>query len=76
MELFQLLIIYLREHRISVSVAVEVAMVSVLREVIVHEVLKTDWIQLLAVGTFLLVLGCLLLIRAWSLLKQLPAFSR
>ena len=42
-ELFWLLIIYLQEHEISIGVAVEVSIVSVLREVIVHGVLETDW---------------------------------
>ena len=35
-EMFRLLIIYLQEHEISIGVAVEVSVVSVLREVIVH----------------------------------------
>jgi uncharacterized membrane protein (DUF373 family) len=34
-ELFRLLIIYLQEHRVSIGVAVEVSIVSVLREIIV-----------------------------------------
>lgn len=33
-ELFRLLIIYLKEHRVSIGVAVEVSIVSVLREII------------------------------------------
>lgn len=64
-ELFRLLIIYLQEQRISVGVAVEVSIVSVLREVIIREVLEIPWQQILAVCAFLLVLGALLLIRAW-----------
>lgn len=36
-ELFRLLIIYLQEQRVSIGVAVEVSIVSVLREVIVRE---------------------------------------
>lgn len=36
-ELFRLLIIYLQEQRVSIGVAVEVSIVSVLREVIVGE---------------------------------------
>ena len=40
-ELFRLLIIYLKEHRISIGVAVEVSIVSVLREIIVRGVLET-----------------------------------
>jgi uncharacterized membrane protein (DUF373 family) len=64
-ELFRLLIIYLQEHRVSIGVAVEVSIVSVLREVIVSGVLETPWVQILVTGSFLLVLACLLLVRAW-----------
>jgi uncharacterized membrane protein (DUF373 family) len=64
-ELFRLLIIYLKEQRISVGVAVEVSIVSVLREVIIRGALEIPWQQILAVCAFLLVLGGLLLIRAW-----------
>ncbi len=35
MEVYRLLIFYLREHRISVALAVEVALVSTLREVMI-----------------------------------------
>ena len=64
-ELFRLLIIYLQEHRVSIGVAVEVSIVSVLREIIVRGVLDTPWTQVLASCSFLLVLGGLLVIRAW-----------
>jgi uncharacterized membrane protein (DUF373 family) len=64
-ELFRLLIIYLQEHRVSIGVAVEVSIVSVLREVIVSGVLETPWVQILVTGSFLLVLAFLLLVRAW-----------
>ena len=64
-ELFRLLIIYLEEQRVSIGVAVEVAMVSVLREVIVKGVLETNWSQVLATCAFLLVLGLLLVLRVW-----------
>jgi uncharacterized membrane protein (DUF373 family) len=40
-ELFRLLIIYLQEHRVSIGVAVEVSIVSVLREIIVKGILET-----------------------------------
>jgi uncharacterized membrane protein (DUF373 family) len=63
-ELFRLLIIYLQEHRVSIGVAVEVSIVSVLREVIVRGVLETPWVQILVTGSFLLVLAALLLVRA------------
>lgn len=64
-ELFRLLIIYLREQRISVGVAVEVSIVSVLREVIIRGALEISWQQILAICAFLLVLAALLLTRAW-----------
>ncbi|MBD2435860.1 phosphate-starvation-inducible PsiE family protein [Nostoc sp. FACHB-110] len=64
-ELFRLLIIYLQEQRISIGVAVEVSIVSALREVIVKGVLETNWTQVLATCAFLLVLGILLIVRVW-----------
>lgn len=64
-ELFRLLIIYLQEQRVSIGVAVEVSIVSVLREVIVRGVLETPSSQVLSACAFLLVLGALLVIRVW-----------
>lgn len=64
-ELFRLLIIYLKEQRISIGVSVEVSIVSVLREVIIRDALEIEWQQILAICALLLVLGVLLLIRAW-----------
>lgn len=64
-ELFRLLIIYLQEQRVSIGVAVEVSIVSVLREVIVRGVLETPWSQILSAGAFLMVMGALLIIRVW-----------
>lgn len=64
-ELFRLLIIYLQEQRVSIGVAVEVSIVSVLREVIVRGVLETSWVQILAACIFLLVMGALLIVRVW-----------
>lgn len=64
-ELFRLLIIYLKEQRVSIGVAVEVSIVSVLREMIVRGVLDTSWGQVLAACAFLLVLGVLMVIRVW-----------
>ena len=64
-ELFRLLIIYLQEHRVSIGVAVEVSIVSVLREVIVHGILETPWTQVLATCSFLLALAVLLIVRVW-----------
>ncbi|MGL4879828.1 MAG: phosphate-starvation-inducible PsiE family protein [Waterburya sp.] len=64
-ELFRLLIIYLQERRVSIGVAVEVSIVSVLREIIVKGILDTPWSQVLATCSFLLVLGVLLVVRVW-----------
>jgi uncharacterized membrane protein (DUF373 family) len=64
-ELFRLLIIYLQEKRVSIGVAVEVSIVSVLREVIVRGVLETGWSQVLAACAFLIVLGSLMVLRVW-----------
>ncbi|UBF27819.1 phosphate-starvation-inducible PsiE family protein [Kovacikia minuta CCNUW1] len=64
-ELFRLLIIYLQEQRVSIGVAVEVSIVSVLREVIVRGVLEAPWTQILATCALLLVLGLLLIVRVW-----------
>ena len=63
-ELFRLLVIYLQEQRISIGVAVEVAIVSVLREVIVRGVLEVPWTQILATCAFLLVMAVMLVVRA------------
>jgi uncharacterized membrane protein (DUF373 family) len=64
-ELFRLLIIYLQEQRVSIGVAVEVSIVSVLREMIVNGVLEITFMKVLAACAFLLVLGILLVIRVW-----------
>jgi uncharacterized membrane protein (DUF373 family) len=64
-ELFRLLIIYLQEQRVSIGVAVEVAIVSVLREVIVHGVLEIPWSQVLGACAFLLVMAVLMVVRVW-----------
>jgi uncharacterized membrane protein (DUF373 family) len=64
-ELFRLLVIYLQEHRVSVGVAVEVSIFSVLREIIVRGILEIPWTQVLATCSFLLVLGILLIVRGW-----------
>ncbi len=64
-ELFRLLIIYLQEKRVSIGVAVEVSIVSVLREAIVRGVLETPWSHTLSACAFLLVMGVLLVVRVW-----------
>ncbi len=64
-ELFRLLIIYLQEQRVSIGVAVEVSIVSALREVIVRGVLEAEWTQILATCAFLMVMAMLLVVRVW-----------
>jgi uncharacterized membrane protein (DUF373 family) len=66
-EIFRLLIIYLQEQRISIGAAVEVSLVSVLREVILQGVLEISLDRLLGVCLFLIVLGGLLFLRVWML---------
>jgi uncharacterized membrane protein (DUF373 family) len=61
-ELFRLLIIYLQEHSVAVGVAVEVSIVSILREVIVHGALEINWLQLLSICCLLSILGVLLFV--------------
>ncbi|RMF21662.1 MAG: hypothetical protein D6756_12005, partial [Cyanobacteria bacterium J083] len=68
-ELFRLLIIYLQEQRISVGAAVEVSLVSALREVIVEGVLQVPFTKLLGVCIFLAILGGLLYLRVWMFVK-------
>lgn len=61
-ELFRLLAVYLKHHRIFVGIAVEVAVVSVLREIIVEGIIHMGPMQVFAVCAFLFVLGALMLI--------------
>jgi uncharacterized membrane protein (DUF373 family) len=63
-ELFRLLMVYLQEHSISVGVAVEVTIVSLLREVVVYGVLEISWVHTAAICGLLFVLGGLLLVCA------------
>jgi len=46
-------------------VSVEIAIVSVLREVIVRGILETDWRQILGVCLFLATAALLMVVRAW-----------
>jgi uncharacterized membrane protein (DUF373 family) len=60
LELFRLLLIYLEEHRVSVSTMVEVGIVSTLREVIARGALQIDWPLLLVLSVFVLSLALVL----------------
>ncbi len=64
-ELFRLLIIYLQEQRVSIGVSVEVAIVSVLREIIVKGILEVEWQQVMATCAFLISMAILLVVRVW-----------
>ncbi|MBW4604439.1 MAG: phosphate-starvation-inducible PsiE family protein [Calothrix sp. FI2-JRJ7] len=64
-ELFRLLADYLQEHRISVGAAVEISIVSSLREVILKGVLEVKSEQLVGISLFLVVLGALFVILPW-----------
>ncbi len=61
-ELFRLLAVYLKHHRIYVSIAVEVVVVSVLREVIVEGLIHMDAAVIFGLCSFLFVLGGLMLV--------------
>ncbi|GAB1540227.1 hypothetical protein NUACC21_28960 [Scytonema sp. NUACC21] len=59
-ELFRLLIDYLQERQISVGAAVEITIVSALREVILRGVLEIPRDQIFGISVFLIVLGGIL----------------
>ena len=61
-ELFRLLAVYLEHHRIYVGIAVEVAIVSILREVIVEGLIHMESQLVFAMCAFLFVLGGLMLV--------------
>lgn len=64
-ELFRLLIDYLQEQRISVGAAVEITIVSALREVILRGVLEIPRDQIFGISIFLVVLGGILIGLPW-----------
>jgi len=64
-ELYRTLIYYLREHRVSVSLMLEVAIVSVLRDQILSTAQSPEWPRVLSGSLLLLVLGALLAVERW-----------
>jgi uncharacterized membrane protein (DUF373 family) len=62
-ELFRIMIFYLEEQRILLGTIIEVAIVSLLREMILVGVLHIAWAQLLAATALLLVLGGILTLQ-------------
>jgi len=67
-EIYRLLIIYLREHRIAVDIMIEVGIVSVIREIILHGILAIDPMIIFALSFFLLSL--MLLLRYGAVRKE------
>jgi uncharacterized membrane protein (DUF373 family) len=59
-ELQRLLIIYLRDHHVSVDVMVEISLVAALREVALLGIVEVDAARLFAVTAFVVALGVLL----------------
>jgi uncharacterized membrane protein (DUF373 family) len=64
-ELYRSLIFYLREHRIAVSLMEEVAIVTVLRELILECMHQLTWPRVAGVSLLLLVLGAMLGLDRW-----------
>lgn len=65
-ELYRTLIFYLREHRVSVALMLEVAMVSVLQHLILREAHEFEWLRVVVSAGLLAVLGGLLALERWT----------
>jgi uncharacterized membrane protein (DUF373 family) len=65
MEVYRLLIFYLREHRVSVALTVEVALISTLQELVLKGAHESEWLRLLGLSLLLVVLGGLLAAERW-----------
>lgn len=70
MELYRLLIYYLREHRVSVVLTVEVALISTLQELMLKGAHEFEWHRLVAISLLLVVLGGLLLLERWVVQRR------
>jgi uncharacterized membrane protein (DUF373 family) len=70
MELYRLLIYYLREHRVSVVLTVEVALISTLQELMLKGAHEFEWDRLVAISLLLVVLGGLLLLERWVVRRR------
>jgi uncharacterized membrane protein (DUF373 family) len=66
MEVYRLMIFYLREHRISVALTVEVVLVSTLREMMLKGAHEFESLRLLALSVLMVVLGGLLVMERWT----------
>ncbi|MGZ3334174.1 MAG: phosphate-starvation-inducible PsiE family protein, partial [Isosphaeraceae bacterium] len=65
-EVYRLMIYYLREHRISVALTVEVALVSTLRELMLKGAHDFEGLRLVGISLLLVVLGGLLALERWT----------
>jgi len=65
MELYRLMIFYIREHRVSVALTVEVALISTLQEVMLKGPHGYEWLQIVGMALLLSVLGGLLALERW-----------
>lgn len=72
-ETVRLLIIYLEYHRVAVDTMVEIAIVSILRELILKGILHVEPIVLASASLFIVVLG--LLLRFGGLRQERELFS-
>lgn len=70
MEVYRLLIFYLREHRVSVVLTVEVALISTLQELMLKGAHEFDWPRLVALSLLLVVLGGLLALERWVVRRR------
>ena len=61
-ELFRLVAVYLKTHRMYVSIAVELVIVSVIREIIVEGLIHMDALLVFATCAFLVCMGALMLV--------------
>ncbi len=59
-EVYRMMIYYLHQHRVSVTLMVEVALVSILRELMLKGAYEFEWPRLIALSLMLGVLGGLL----------------
>ncbi|HEY8367952.1 MAG TPA: phosphate-starvation-inducible PsiE family protein [Thermodesulfobacteriota bacterium] len=75
-EIFRLLIYYLRERHVAVGTMVEIGIISVLREVILIGPLEVAWPQLLAITAFLIALGGLLRFARFNRGRTVPPAGR
>jgi uncharacterized membrane protein (DUF373 family) len=75
-ETVRLLVIYLEFHRVAIDTMVEIAIVSILREMILKGVLHVEPIVLASVSFFLIVLGLLLRFGGLRLEKEMFSIYR